>query len=132
MLYLDANFFIFALLDNTTKGQSAREIHKRIAKGADNAVTSPLAVDEIMWVLVRAAKKHLLRTAVEGIYATPNLEVLEIHPTAPLVALSIMEQYDLKPRDALHTAIMKEKKLVKIVTDDKDFDKIEWIRRIQF
>jgi len=33
MLYLDANFFIFALLDTTEKGSRATEIHRSIAKG---------------------------------------------------------------------------------------------------
>jgi len=131
MLYLDANFFIFALLDTTEKGRRAREIHRSIANGR-GAVTSPLAIDEVMWVLIRAGKKHLLRTAVEDVYTTQNLDVVAIPPTTPLTALNLIEQYDLKPRDALHAAIMKENKLTQIVTDDKDFDRVEWIKRTQF
>lgn len=132
MLYLDANFFIFALLDTTKKGSGATEIHRRIASGREKAVTSPLAIDELMWVLFRGGKKHLVRTVVEGIYATPNLDVLTISPTIPLTALGLTEKYDLKPRDAFHAAIMKENKLDKIVTDDSDFDRIEWIERTRF
>jgi len=131
MLYLDANFFIFALLDSTSKGQRARDIHESIAKGKKEAATSPLAIDEIMCVLARAGKRHLLRMAVEGIYATPNLEVVAIAPTTPLTALKLMEQYKLKPRDAFHAATMKENKLTQIVTDDRDFEEVEWIRRIK-
>lgn len=132
MLYLDANFFIFALLDTTRKGSAATEIHKSIATGNKKATTSPLAIDELMWVLIRAGKRHLVRTAVEGIYATPNLDVLGISPTIPLTALELAEKYDLKPRDAFHAATMKENKFTQIVTDDKDFDRIEWIERIRF
>lgn len=131
MLYLDANFFLFALLDNTSKGQRARDIHRSIVKGKEQAATSPLAIDEIMWVLIRADKKHLIRMAVEDIYSTPNLDILPIAPIIPLISLGIMEQYDLKPRDAFHIAVMKESRLTKIVTDDKDFDKIEWLKRIR-
>lgn len=130
MLYLDANFFVFALLDTTGKGRRAREIHGSVARGQEEAVTSPLALDEVMWVLTREGKKHLLRIAVEGVYATPNLDVVAIPPTAGLTALDLMERYDLKPRDAFHAATMKDNKIVRIVTDDKDFDKVEWIRRV--
>jgi len=129
MLYLDANFFIFALLDITEKGSRAREIHRSISMGRERAATSPLAIDELMWVLVRAGKEHLLRTAVEGVYATPILDVLAIPSTTPLTALNLIEKYDLKPRDAFHAATMKENKFVRIVTDDKDFDRVEWIKR---
>jgi hypothetical protein len=132
MLYLDANFFIFALLDTTEKGSRATEIHRSIAKGRQKAVTSPLAIDELMWVLIRAGKKHLVRTAVEGVYATPNLDVLPVSPTIPLTALDLLERYDLRPRDAFHAAIMKENKLTEIVTDDNDFDRIEWMKRTRF
>jgi len=130
--YLDANFFIFALLDTTKKGVAATEIHRSITNGRQRAVTSPLAIDELMWVLVRAGKRHLVRTAVEGIYATPNLDVLAVSATIPLTALDLAEKYDLKPRDAFHAAIMKENKLNQIVTDDSDFDRVEWINRTRF
>jgi len=85
-----------------------------------------------MWVLIRAGKKHLVRTGVEGVYATPNLDVLPVSPTIPLTALDLLERYDLRPRDAFHAAIMKENKLTEIVTDDNDFDRIEWMKRIRF
>ncbi len=131
MIYLDANFFIFALLDNTSKGERARDIHRRIANGREKGATSPLAIDELMWVLIRAEKEHLLRMAVEDIYSTPNLDMTTITSTIPLVALEIIERYKLKPRDAFHIATMKEYKLKEIVTDDSDFDRIEWIKRIK-
>lgn len=84
-----------------------------------------------MWVLIRAGKKHLLRTAVEGIYTTPNVDVVAIPPTTPLIALNLIEQYGLKPRDAFHAAMMKENKLTEIVTDDEDFNRVEWVKRIK-
>ena len=132
MLYLDANFFIFALLDRTEKGMKATEIHGSIAAGREKALTSALAIDELMWVLIRAGKKHLVRTAVGGVYATPNLDVLGVSATIPLTALDTIEKYDLKPRDAFHAAIMEENKLNQIVTDDSDFDRVKWIRRTKF
>jgi len=87
MLYLDANFFIFALLDRTDRGVEARRLQQTIVKGQERAITSSLALDEVMWVLIKGKKRHLLRTAIEGIYSTPNLDVVWVSSTAPLLAL---------------------------------------------
>jgi len=131
MLYLDANFFIFALLDRTDKGVEARSLQQRIVEGKERAVTSSLTLDEIMWVLIKGGKQHLLRTAVEGIYSMPNLDVVEVSSTAPLLALDFIERYDLKPRDAFHASVMRENNVETIASDDEDFDRIEWIKRIR-
>lgn len=130
MLYLDANFFVFALLDKTGKGEEARRIQRMIVEGRDSAVTSSLALDEVMWVLIKNKREHLLRVAIEGIYHTPNLNVVEVSPLAPLLALEFIEKYGLKPRDAFHLAVMREIRVETIVTDDKDFEKVEWVKRM--
>jgi predicted nucleic acid-binding protein len=132
MLYLDANFFIFALLDRTDKGIEARRLQQMIVEGKDKAITSSLALDEVMWVLTRGGKQHLLRTAIDGIYSMPNLDVVEVSSTAPLLALDFIEGYGLKPRDALHLAVMRENRVEKILSDDEDFDRVEWVERIKF
>ena len=131
MIYLDANFFIFALLDQTRKGERAREIRKEIINGKSVAVTSVLTLDEIMWVLLKNKKQNLLRKAIEDIYSTPNLEVKEVSATVALKALDLIEISHLKPRDAFHAAIMKNLQLTQIVSDDSDFDKIQGIKRIK-
>ena len=130
MIYLDANFFVFALLDTTTKGQNASSIQESIVKGKVGATTSALALDELMWVLVKNKKQELVRRAIEGIYATPNLEVSEVGSGIPILALDFLEKYGFKPRDAFHAAIMRSLGLREIVSDDPDFDKIPWIKRI--
>ncbi|KPV61527.1 MAG: tRNA(fMet)-specific endonuclease VapC [Candidatus Bathyarchaeota archaeon BA1] len=132
MLYLDANFFIFALLDRTDRGVEARRLQQTIVEGKERAITSSLALDEVMWVLIKGKKRHLLRAAIEGIYSTPNLDVVEVSSTAPLLALGFIEKYDLKLRDAFHIAVIRENEMETIISDDEDFDRIEWIKRIKF
>lgn len=131
MLYLDANFFIFALLDKTKKGENARKLQRDIINGMHNAVTSSLSLDEIMWVLIKNNKAHLLRTAVSGIYSTPNLEIKGVSASVPPIALDFIEKHNLKPRDAFHLAIMKEQNIKEIATDDSDFKKVEWVKVIE-
>ncbi len=46
------------------------------------------------------------------------------------VMKEIMLKYNLKPSDALHLASMKKRGIEFIVSEDPDFDRIEWITRI--
>ncbi len=131
MFYLDANFFIFALFDTTTKGRNARKIQKKIIEGEIRAVTSALTLDEIMWVLVKNRKEHLMEEVIKDIYAMPNLEIKEVSPLIPIEALSFIKKYSLTPRDAFHIAIMKELRVKRIISDDKDFDRVREIKRIK-
>ena len=130
MLYLDANFFILSNFDTTTKGENARKLLQGVVEGKE-AVTSVLALDEVMWVILRNRKETELRTVIEEIYSVKNLAVKEVPPSAPLTALDFIERYNLKPRDAFHAAVMKHFGITKIVSDDADFDRIRGIGRIK-
>lgn len=56
-VYLDANFFIFSLLDRTEVGRDARKIYQKMVTGEINTVTSSLTFDEVMWVFIKAWSK---------------------------------------------------------------------------
>lgn len=131
MFYLDANFFVFAVLDNTKTGQKAREIQREILEGKKEALTSSLALDEVMWVLRKNNRNVLIRKVIEDIYAFPHLQVVGVSSLVPLRALQSMEKYGLKPRDAFHAAVMEELNVSTIVSDDPDFDRVKWIKRIK-
>ena len=132
MMYLDANFFIFALLDKTKKGDTARSIQRQIQEGKKPACTSALALDEVMWVLIKNKRRNLLRKAIEGIYSLNNLKIGEVSSMIPLRALDFIDTYSLKPRDAFHLAVMDELHISEIVSNDSDFDKVKSVRRINF
>lgn len=131
MIYLDANFFIFANFDIGEKGQNARKLQESIIKGKA-ALTSSLTLDEVMWVILKNKRESQLRETIQEIYATPNLEICEVGKTTPLIALDFIESYKLKPRDAMHAAIMKSFGIDEIASDDTDFDRIKGMRRIKF
>ena len=129
MIYLDANFFIFAAFDAGKKGDHARMILAEIIHGR-KAVTSALAIDEVMWVFKRNKFAGNLRSTVEEIYTIRNLEVKEVSALIPIRALDFIERFALKPRDAFHASIMSELGITDIVSDDSDFDKISGLKRI--
>ena len=129
-MYLDANFFILANFSSDRRGKNARLILQDITKGK-HAVTSSLALDEVMWVLVKNNQKAELRSVIEDIYAIKNLEVKDVPSTIPLRAIDFIEIDGLKPRDAFHAAIMDNLGVNEIVTADADFDKLDNVKRIR-
>ena len=72
-----------------------------------------------------------LRAIVEDIYAMPHLAIKEVKANIPLAALNLMEKYGLKPRDAFHASMMEDFGVTELVSDDRDFDKVKWIKRIK-
>ena len=132
MNYLDANVFVLANFNEIGKGQTARKIIEEIGEGKRPlAITSTLTMDEVMWVVIKNKKTTELRATIEDIYAMPNLSIKEVTSAIPLLALDIIEEYGLKPRDAFHAAIMKSFGITEIVSDDSDFDRVKWIKRIK-
>ena len=130
MMYLDANFFIFSNFDLTSKGENARRIQEKIISGS-KAMTCALTLDEVMWVMIKNKREEALRETIEDIYATPNLTVKEVPASTPLDALTLMDQFHLKPRDAFHAAVMKSNGATEIASDDPDFDRVKGIKRIR-
>lgn len=128
-MYIDANIFIFALDANTKTGDWAREILEQVIRGK-HAITSSLAIDEVMWYLIKNNQKNNLKQYIQEIYSIRNLEVKETPALAPLQATTYIQEYNLEPRDAIHLACMKEFKQSTIISNDKDFDKVKHITRI--
>ncbi len=129
-MYLDANFIVFAYLLADKQATHARNILREIV-GGKRAITSSLALDEVMWVILKKKLGHEMRHIIEEVYKTKNVEVKEVPSATPLRALDIMEKHNLKPRDAFHVAIMEHFGAKEIVSDDADFDRVPGIQRIK-
>ena len=130
-LFIDANIFVYSLIDAGSKGTACVSLLNDIAHGKYEAVTSALVIDEIMWALIRNQKRHLIETYISNIYKQPHLAVIGVESDLPLVALEFMKEYNLKPRDAMHCAFMKQNGITTIATTDPDFDKIKGIKRMK-
>ena len=60
----------------------------------------------------------------------PNLKLLNVKRSIVLRAQRLMEKYEIKPRDAIHAATALENGIETIVSYDRDFDKLEEIKRL--
>jgi predicted nucleic acid-binding protein len=84
LIYLDSNFFLFSLFDQSSKGENARKLAREITKGEKKALTSALTLDEVMWIVIKNKRREALRSNVENIYAMQNLSIKEVSVLPPL------------------------------------------------
>jgi uncharacterized protein len=128
MLYLDSNVFIYAAINTQAPGEKARALLQKIQLGEEKAETSALTFDEVFW----AVKKHSQSAAVEACQALlnfPNLEIVPFDRELALLALRLIEEHHLAPRDAIHAATAVADKVDVIVSTDAHFDSIKETKR---
>ena len=126
-MFIDANIFI----DSYDRGKKAQECNKfltRIKRGEQQAVTSPMVLDEVVYVLLNAIGEKLALRAYLEIVALPNLRILQIDADTVRIVPKYIEK-GLMPHDAFHAATMRQNKISTICSYDRDFDIIEGIKR---
>ena len=127
--YLDSNVLINAAINDTIVGDKARDIISAVQTSKIQAFTSCLTIDELIWIIRKYKPKE---SAVEicKIFLDSNVRFLEVNKDIINVSLDIMNEFNLKPRDAIHLATMKIHNLKNLISDDTDFNKIDWINKI--
>lgn len=131
LLYLDSNVFIYPVLYNDARAKNAATILRRIVLGESLGITSSLALDEVVWILLKETKdRDLAIQETFRILSFSNLTITPIDSSLMMDALHFMQKYpSLKPRDALHLASAIRSRASTIVTDDSDFDSVKEIKR---
>ncbi len=127
--FIDANVFACARLDGGEAGDRARERLATVAAGRLKAATSPLVLDEVLWVVWRQTDRATAVATVRTLGEELALRMLALPGNLMELALLLIENHGLKPRDALHAATMQHHRLAHIISDDSDFDRLEWMVR---
>lgn len=121
MVYLDSNVFVSALLAKDELGNAANQILANLDK--IDAKTSCLTFDEVAWAVSRVAGAQTAVQACRAILTLPNLEVVSVTYGDVWDMTREMEAFELRPRDALHLAVMRRLGEGSIVSEDEHFDK---------
>ena len=130
MRFVDANVFIYVLVKSPKKDY---EISKRILKRVENgeaAATNLAVIQEVVdWLEHNNRKKEVgsFLTAVNS-YLTMNK--LTIPWDDHLAALDAADKCGIDFVDALTLQTIKKNKINEIYSNDKDFDRVQWIKRI--
>lgn len=129
--FVDSNIFLRTLIKEDEKSfGSCYRFLELVQKKRIKAFTSSLILVEINWVL-RSFYKFKKPNIVEAVKSILNLKGLKITDRLnPALALEIFQSSNVKFVDALiasNSEIFKKEMIV--VSYDRDFDKIEIIRK---
>jgi predicted nucleic acid-binding protein len=130
MNYIDSNFFIYAVASDTPEGRWCRSTLSHIMEGEFIACTSTLTWDEIVYVLMKKINREIALECSEYFLSLPNVHYIDVSPEILKLAHSIMTQYAMKPRDAIHAACMSHQGIDTIITEDTHFDRIPSVKRV--
>jgi len=129
MLYLDANVFVYATLNQEDIGERARLILKEVQEGKISAATSALTFDELVWAVRKYRNLEDAVSAGQAFLNMPSLELLDVKRDVLSLALGLMTRYRLEPRDSIHLASALLENARVIVSTDKHFDKVKEVKR---
>jgi hypothetical protein len=129
LVYLDTNVFIYPIIyeESLAKAKKAKDVLSRVAMKEIEGFTATLTWDELVWVTRRLLGD---RDAVEQgrkFLTFPNLNLVTIDSSVLMNAQKIVEEYGLKPRDALHAGAALVSGQRTVISDDQDFDKVRFL-----
>lgn len=128
-VFLDANYIIYL------KYSQSDEIFNYcidLLKKLENygLLTNIAVVNEIIWILNRKYGVDLSEVFEFLDRVLDFVTVISLGSEDYEVVKEIMLRYKLKPSDAMHVASMKKAGVKHIVSEDPDFDRVEWIKRV--
>lgn len=151
VLFLDTNILIYALTEHPRFGRWCDDLLTRISRGEVKGYISVIVLNELLYKLVIGEVAQKARISLNqvahyvkrqpGLLA--NLEAYEVvaevetgyrlHISAVTretftLARQLMAEYHLLSNDALHLAVMRERNIGNLVTNDADFERVSNIR----
>jgi predicted nucleic-acid-binding protein len=132
MRFVDTNVFIrFLTNDIPQKADACEKVFKKAVEKKEIIFTTDMVIAEIVWVLESfyELEKEEIQTKVEKILNTPNL----VCPNKDLIlrALALYREKNIDYIDAYNALILKEKGIDELYSYDKDYDRIDWLTRLE-
>jgi len=130
MRFVDANVFIYVLIKSPKEDYLiSKSILERIEDG-EEAMTSTAIVQEVVDWLEYNNRRDEVGKFLTALNSYTSMMKVEVSWVEMLDALSDMKRYGLDFVDAVTLQVMKKNNVSEIYTNDKDFDRVEWVRRI--
>ena len=129
MIYLDANVFIYATLQTGREGEWCRALLRRVTSGEEEAITSALTVDEVVYQVREDRGLDASVEAGRGLLEMSHLTVAPADTETLWRSLDLSQRTEMFPRDAIHAATALMRDVTDFYSEDRDFDAVEGLRR---
>lgn len=152
--FIDANIFIDYSLPNPKYGEAAADFLEKIELLEIKAVTTPLVLDEVSYIILMYKGSLILKTQDRQIirdfikrdrnisnlcYAVveefnefldglKGLQIIPVNHDDYKQASILGKKFCLLPSDALHASVMRRNNIENIATRDGDFERVEGIK----
>jgi predicted nucleic acid-binding protein len=126
--FVDTNVFVYALTGHPRFGEVAKTILERIEAG-EAAVTSPLVLCKVAWVLETMGKQREIKPTLEKILSYGSLEVVGFDEDDLLVGANNMVVYQIDFNDGVNVVIMERNGIREVYSNDKRYlGKVDFLR----
>jgi hypothetical protein len=151
VIFIDANIFLYKILEHWKFLHPCTKLLKDINYGKYSGVTSIVVCNEVFHRVMLAelfnehnieakqAIKYLknnpdviknlgaAKNAIENIEQIENLTILGLEKGVLNLAIEFSRKYGLLATDAVHAATMKMEGLSILATNDRDFERVDWL-----
>lgn len=127
--FIDSNVFFYAKMLDRKYGDACAKVLDKIVRGELEAVTSTLVVIELANALRKYGLSDEVKDVVNAVFSL-DIGVFEVDSLDVRTAAGIFNEFRISPYDCVHAAVMRKARIVDIISADKDFDKIAWIKRL--
>jgi len=130
MRFVDANVFIYTLVKSPKEAyEICKGILKRIENG-EEAVTNTAIIQEVVDWLEYNNRKREVKIFVTAINSYLTMRKATIMRDDMIAALGDAEKHNLDFVDALTLQTMRKNKITEIYSNDTDFDRVNWVKRV--
>jgi predicted nucleic acid-binding protein len=128
-VYLDSNVFFYARIMDRGFGEACARVLRSVESGELEGSISSLVPLEV----ANAMTKYGLGAGVSDEIRAMFSLGLEVHPldgTDAREVADVVGKTGASPYDCAHAVVMRRYGIREVVSADRDFDRFDWVRRI--
>lgn len=150
-IFIDANIFLYKILDHWKYAEPCGNLLKDVSRGKYTGVVSVIVCSEVFHrvMVAEVIEKYKLdpgravrylkekpgvvkelnvaRSAIENIQRIENLMIAGVGGDIIGISLEYSRRYGLLSNDSIHLATMQKEGISTLASNDRDFERIEWI-----
>jgi len=127
--YSDSNIIIYAILDDSEKGEWSRDVLEKVQNEKMHACTSFLTFDEIFYKVKKVSGNDDALKNIEAFLTMPNMRFIDVNDSVIWKTLELIREYKLHPRDGIYAATALIAGADSIYSEDVDFDRVRGLKR---
>jgi predicted nucleic acid-binding protein len=129
--FLDSSTLIHAIDKSAQFHNECLSIIIKASKGEINAATSLETLEETLYILSKLTTSTIALEVTRDLLKMSKIKKYEMNLSIFEQAIEIIETTSLKkPKDAINVATMLEYQIPVIISNDKEYDRVNLIKRI--